>query len=81
MEAFRSEDGHLAMIYLPVGKTLAVKLENMKSGMIKGAWFNPRKGTWQAAAFKENGTQLDFTSPTAGQGNDWVLVITDRYLK
>jgi hypothetical protein len=48
------------------------------AGWTVGAhWFDPRTGTAaRIGDFANDGTRL-FSPPTAGRGNDWVLVLDD----
>ncbi|MCW3115868.1 MAG: hypothetical protein JWR18_4264 [Segetibacter sp.] len=76
IEAFRSEDNSYAMVYLPVGKTITIKTTNLPK-QISAWWFNPKDATSQQAITGEVKDNMEFTSPTAGKENDWVLVIDD----
>ena len=74
IEAFRATDNSYAMIYLPVGKTLTIKPDNMGNKIVAW-WFNPKDATTQNPATLERKAEMEFTPPTTGFGNDWVLVI------
>ncbi len=76
MEAFRAEDNSYAMIYLPVGKTITINTANMPKQIVAW-WFNPKDASTQQAATLDKKEKMEFTSPTKGIGNDWVLVIDD----
>jgi Protein of unknown function (DUF4038)/Putative collagen-binding domain of a collagenase len=76
MEAFRSDDNTYAMIYLPVGKTITINTTAMPKQMV-GWWFNPKDATTRPAEMTERKEMMEFTSPTTGTGNDWVLVLDD----
>jgi hypothetical protein len=76
IEAFRSADNSYAMIYLPVGKTITVNMKNLQH-QITAWWFNPKDGTAKQISITEKKEQMEFTAPTTGTGNDWVLVIDD----
>ena len=76
MEAFRGADNSYCMVYLPVGKKIAVDLKFIKGKKIIASWFNPGdRSVKQATLDKKD--NMEFTSPTTGVGNDWVLVIDD----
>ena len=77
MEAFRSTDNSYAMIYLPVGKTLTINTKYMSCKEVIAWWFNPKDKTVQKIGRLKRQNQMDFTSPTTGIENDWVLVIDD----
>ncbi len=76
MEAFRTADKSCEMVYLPVGKTITVSTSNIE-GPINGWWFNPRNGKSVAITNLQKKPVLQFTSPTTGVNNDWVLVIDE----
>ncbi len=76
MEAFRSTDNSYAMIYLPVGKTITINTANLPK-QITAWWFNPKDASSQKINTTEKKDTMEFTSPTEGTENDWVLVIDD----
>ncbi|GEO07517.1 glycoside hydrolase family 140 protein [Segetibacter aerophilus] len=76
IEAFRAEDNSHAMIYLPIGKTITIKTTALPKRMTAW-WFNPKDATSQQATTGEIKELMEFTSPTLGKENDWVLVIDD----
>ena len=76
MEAFRSEDNSFEMIYLPVGKTITIGTTNLPQ-KITAWWFNPKDGHAQKINDVKKENTMQFTPPTLGQENDWVLVIDD----
>jgi len=73
--AFRDADSSYIMIYLPVGKKIAVNTSFIKGDKIKASWFNPRNGKTERTAVEKKGTMMGFTAPSTGLGNDWVLII------
>lgn len=69
-----AEDGSFAFVYTPTGRPIVAQLEKIK-GRITASWFDPRQGTaTPISAFDNRGTQ-EFTPPSNGRGNDWVLVL------
>jgi hypothetical protein len=80
MEAFHSSDYSYAMVYLPVGKTVAINTSGFKN-KIAVWWFNPKDASVQKVGILENKQTLELTSPTTGAGNDWVLIIDDETKK
>jgi hypothetical protein len=74
IQAFRSADNSYAMIYLPVGKAITINVCNMPD-KINAWWFNPKNGTTQPLDTITKKDIMEFTPPTLGIGNDWVLVI------
>lgn len=69
-------DGY-AMIYTPTGRPLKVRMEQIASAQIMAWWFNPRTGEATAIGEFPNSGELEFTPPTGGENNDWVLVLDD----
>ena len=44
---------------------------------VKAYWYNPRTGKSQFIGEFDNKGTIDFTCPTSGRGNDWILVLDD----
>ncbi|HVF26673.1 MAG TPA: DUF4038 domain-containing protein, partial [Pyrinomonadaceae bacterium] len=68
----KSNDGKLALAYLPEGGTIALRLETFNR-IIAARWVNPRGGGWQRAKHVRIGASdapLTFAAPDT---NDWVL--------
>lgn len=73
--AARAEDGSFAMVYSPRGQAVQVHLDKLKGPHAKARWYDPRDGKWSdAGEFGATGTR-DFTPPSRGQNDDWVLVL------
>ena len=65
------------MIYLPVGKTITLNTSYMTCIEVTAWWYNPKDGGVQKTGKLKRTNQMNFTSPTTGIENDWVLVIDD----
>ncbi|MBM3860706.1 MAG: DUF4038 domain-containing protein [Verrucomicrobia bacterium] len=65
-------DGY-AMVYSPFGKPFKVRM-NKK---VKASWFDPRTGKMTAMGEFVIAGEREFTPPTSGENNDWVLVLDD----
>lgn len=76
IEAFRSADKSFAMIYLPIGKTITINTANLPKQIVAW-WFNPKDGSSQKIMATEKKAAMEFTSPTTGAENDWVLILDD----
>ena len=77
VQATRAADGCYAMVYSAQGKAFTVNMDKFQSGPAKAWWYDPRTGEAKPAGeFKNAGTQ-EFTPPSSGRGNDWVLVLDD----
>ena len=75
--AFRDSVGSYLMVYLPVGKTIIANTSNIHARRFNAYWINPKTfKTTSIGAFKNQGSK-EFTPPTLGFENDWVLVIDD----
>jgi len=77
IEAFRGAGNGYAMIYLPVGKTITINTSFMTCNEVIAWWYNPKNEGVKKIGKLERKDQMNFTSPTTGIGNDWVLVIDD----
>ncbi len=75
--AFRDSSFSYLMIYMPVGKTITIRMDSMKTDNVNVWWFNPSTGTTVPIGLVSRRKTMDFTSPTLGEGNDWVLVADD----
>jgi hypothetical protein len=75
--ATRDAEGTYAMVYAPVGRTFAVKVDAIKGGKVKAWWFNPRTGKATAIGEFPNSGTREFTPPDNGEELDWVLVLDD----
>jgi hypothetical protein len=76
--ATRDRDGSYAMVYVPVGRHFAVRLNKLSGTKVKAWWFNPRDGSASSAGeFSNQGEAKVFSPPTPGELLDWVLVLDD----
>ncbi|NWF89555.1 MAG: DUF4038 domain-containing protein, partial [Ignavibacteriaceae bacterium] len=75
--AFRDSVGSYAMLYIPVGKTITVNASFINSKKLNAWWFNPRTAESINIGIVDNTPAIDFTPPTLGLENDWVLIIDD----
>lgn len=66
--AARSEAGDLAVVYLPVGGSVTLRPDALRSDL-QAEWFNPRTGRRTPAG---SAAQRTFTAPDR---EDWVLVL------
>ncbi len=77
VRAARAEDGSFAFVYIPTGKKIAVSIGKIKGQRIRGYWYNPRNGSSILMGLFFGKVLEEFTPPTKGRGNDWVLVLDD----
>jgi hypothetical protein len=82
VEAMRGADGSYAFIYLPSGKTnVTVNTGKLSGEKIVAWWYDPRTGeAKQFDNFSKTATR-EFTAPTSGTNDDWVLVLDDASKK
>jgi len=78
MTAFRGDDNKYAMVYLPVGRKIAVNTSFMGDDEVQTAWFNPRTGLMGKKTILKRQDVMRFTPPTTGVENDWVLIIEKK---
>lgn len=71
IRAMRSRDWASTLIYASGGGTVRVEPAAVSSATFVG-WFDPRTGALSEIALAGDGV---FTAPSAGYGNDWLLII------
>jgi hypothetical protein len=52
-------------------------MDKITGAKVKASWFNPRNGETTAIGEFANTGEREFTPPTSGENNDWVLVLDD----
>ena len=82
IQACRSSDGSYAFIYTTTGAKLSIRLvdriyEKLSGTTIKAYWYDPRLGTATHIEDFAKTEGRQFTPPSSGRGNDWVLVLDD----
>lgn len=75
--ATRDSAVHYIMVYLPAGKKITINTQLIKSKQMQVWWFNPKNAETKALGLIDNTGKNEFTPPTLGFGNDWVLVINN----
>jgi hypothetical protein len=81
VQATRGDDGSYAFIYAASGKPFTVDLGKFSGKELKVYWYDPRRGTAQSAGTIARDGKREFTPPSSGKGNDWVLVLDDAARK
>ena len=78
IEAMRGADGSYAFVYLPSGKTnVTINTGKLSGAKLAAWWYDPRTGgAKQFDSFAKTDTR-EFTTPSSGADNDWVLVLDD----
>ncbi|MBI4664580.1 MAG: glycoside hydrolase family 140 protein [Verrucomicrobia bacterium] len=73
--AASASDGSFGLVYTPMGKSFSLKVGKFVGSRIKAQWFDPRDGSLKLIGeFPTLGAQ-QFTPPSQGRGNDWLLVV------
>lgn len=75
--AFRDSNNTYLMVYIPVGKNIALNTSIIKNNTINVWWLNPRNGEVKNIGPKSKAPVMSFTPPTTGIENDWVLILDD----
>ncbi|MBC6994762.1 glycoside hydrolase family 140 protein [Neolewinella lacunae] len=75
--ATRDSEGSFAMIYFPTGKATNIDFSSLASSKLNSWWFDPRTGNAYPGPNLKRAPRLYITPPTAGAGQDWVLVVDD----
>ena len=75
IQATRGRD--YLFVYTATGKPFTVMLEKIKGGKLQSYWFNPRDGKTTNTEIIDNRGTRNFTPPSSGYGQDWVLVLDD----
>lgn len=79
IQATRGSD--YAFIYSAMGKSFTVNMEKVSGSQLMGYWFNPKNGQVKEIGLFSNKGKNQFTPPTNGYGQDWVLVLDDASKK
>ncbi|HEY1109343.1 MAG TPA: DUF4038 domain-containing protein, partial [Opitutaceae bacterium] len=86
--ATRTRDGRQAVIYSASGRPIRLNLDRLANGPLHAAWYNPRTGRWHVNGVERDarapfatvqggaGEEVrEFSPPSQGAGEDWVLVL------
>lgn len=73
--ATRDEPATYALVYLPTGHPVTVRLEAFAGAPVQAAWFNPRDGKEKPGEQHITGKVHRFVPPSSGAGCDWVLIL------
>jgi hypothetical protein len=76
--ATRDENNQWAFIYLTKGGSVTMDMTNIFSTEVDAQWYNPRDGTYSSIGRYPNTGTRQFTAPSSGEDNDWVLCL-DAY--
>lgn len=77
IRAARATDHSFALVYLSLGQPATIDLGKM-GNEVTALWVNPRNGKKsKAGTYKKKAIQ-QFTPPTRGADNDWLLVLKNK---
>ena len=79
IQATRGKD--YAFIYSAQGRDFTVNLGKISGSTLNAYWYNPRNGEVKDGESVQNKGQKKFSPPSAGYGQDWVLVLDDASKK
>jgi hypothetical protein len=77
VQAARAEDGSFALAYSPFGNPFSVRLDRVSGAMVIAHWYDPRNGGWERIGEYASTGVREFTPPSCGEQDDWVLVLDD----
>jgi hypothetical protein len=75
VQAARASDGTFSFVYLPTGRPAEIDMTKLVGPRVAAHWFNPRAGSWSRIGDYAASRPREFTPPSTGRGNDWVLVL------
>jgi hypothetical protein len=67
-----------AFVYFPTGKSAEIRMGKLDAEIILAYWFDPRKGDAIFIDKYSGKSNMRFTPPSTGRGNDWILVLDDE---
>ncbi|MEM8866577.1 MAG: putative collagen-binding domain-containing protein [Planctomycetota bacterium] len=73
--AARAADDAFVIAYAPEGESVALSLGDIFQEGCRGYWFNPRQNSAQLIGSFDSIEERDFSPPTTGRNNDWILVL------
>jgi len=77
VRAALARDGSFALVYSPRGEPFMIRVNAIRSGRIRGTWFDPRYGVTEPIHTTDTPGFQTFVPPTHGRGCDWLLVLDD----
>ena len=79
VQATRGKD--YILVYAAQGKKIIVSATKISGSEVLAYWFDPRTGKIESIGKFAKKDKLEFTPPSSGYGNDWVLIIDDATKK
>ena len=75
IQAARAHNKSFAIAYLPFGHPVRIYMSRLAASHIRAQWYDPRLGAWIAIGQYSNSSIVEFTPPSAGDQEDWALVL------
>jgi hypothetical protein len=73
--AARAEDGSFAIVYVPEGQAVTIRMDKIRGPFAQARWYDPRNGSWKAIDRYPSKGRQEFVAPSQGEQADWVLVL------
>ncbi|HET6560054.1 MAG TPA: glycoside hydrolase family 140 protein [Prolixibacteraceae bacterium] len=77
VRAAMATDRSFALVYLSLGQPVSVDLAKLGKE-VSASWYNPRDGKMKKTGSYKNTAIQQFTPPTNGADNDWLLVLKSK---
>jgi hypothetical protein len=77
IEATRGADGSYAFVFDGSGRPFALRVGELTGSKLTAWWYSPRDGTATPIGAIDKADSQQFTPPSKGEDNDWVLVLDD----
>ncbi|MDZ7315834.1 MAG: glycoside hydrolase family 140 protein [candidate division KSB1 bacterium] len=77
IRAALAEDRSFAFIYSPRGEAFTIDRSRVSGQSRREIWFDPRYGIAYAVHTGDTAGIQTYTPPTAGRGQDWLLILED----
>jgi hypothetical protein len=81
VEATRAKDGSYAFFYTADGEPFTLQTNKLSGKKLVAWWYDPRTGNAKRSGSFARTKTREFTPPSSGIGNDWVLVLDDAAKK
>lgn len=78
IRATRDNENSFVLVYSASGKPFTLNGEKLGGGMFTAAWYDPRTGASSPIGDVEATGEKEFTPPSQGHANDWVLTLDRR---
>ena len=76
VQSTRGADGSYVFVYIPTGRPVCVRLDNVFKNKVMASWYDPRRGKAESIGEFASETRT-FVPPSSGMVDDWVLVLDD----